>query len=101
MENKQTSSAYTPGPWKWLNHSEIVVDDAHETFIAEVFDEHEEWRANARLIAAAPELLKACEQQHANWRMLESGAWDGHPEGIQVVIDCLESIIARAYGTRS
>jgi hypothetical protein len=29
------------------------------TFVADVFDENEAWRANVRLIAAAPELLDA------------------------------------------
>jgi len=38
-----------------------VADNEHETLIAEVFDDHDWWRANARLIAAAPELLAVCK----------------------------------------
>lgn len=56
-----TSSAHTAGPWYLTNHNEIVARDFHESFIAEVFDQTDQWRANARLIAAAPELLAAAK----------------------------------------
>lgn len=62
MTNKPTSAAHTAGPWIVTNHNEICADNDHESFIAEVFDETDEWRANARLIAAAPELLSALDE---------------------------------------
>jgi hypothetical protein len=98
MANKRTSPAYTMGPWRLTNRNEICADNKQETFIAEVFDENEAWAANARLIATTPELLEACEAQLENWRMLQAGAWDGNPEGVQLAIDQLENVIARAYG---
>jgi hypothetical protein len=56
-----TSPAHTDGPWLLANGNEIVADNPQESFIAEVFDETDNWKANARLIAAAPQLLEACK----------------------------------------
>lgn len=56
--NTSTSSTHTPGPWIVQNHNEICADNEHESFVAEVFDQTDEWKANARLIAAAPKMLK-------------------------------------------
>ena len=65
MNNK-----HTPGPWKFENKGyriEVRTDELH-TFAFGVSDE-----GNARLIAAAPELLEAC-QTFAEWlRREESG----------------------------
>jgi hypothetical protein len=36
-----------------MNHNEICADNKHESYIAEVFDETDNWRANARLLAKA------------------------------------------------
>lgn len=62
----------TPGPWKVDNRSKselrVITDYPDETFIADLClsgapeDEIEQVRANARLIAAAPELLAALKQ---------------------------------------
>ena len=62
MANTATSPAHTQGPWTLTNHTEIVADDGHESLIAEVFDERNDWKANARLIAAAPKLLDLLKQ---------------------------------------
>jgi hypothetical protein len=62
MNSNATSSAHTAGPWIVTNHNEICADNDHESFIAEVFDETDQWRANARLMAAAPELLAALDE---------------------------------------
>lgn len=59
MHSTNATTTYTAGPWIVTNHNEICADNEHESFIAEVFDESDHWRANARLIAAAPELLDA------------------------------------------
>jgi hypothetical protein len=51
---------YTQGPWV-VNGNQIHAANKHETFVAEVFDQNGDAKANARLIAAAPELLVALE----------------------------------------
>ena len=56
-------SKHTPGPWKQYGQ-EVFSDDKNETFICntpEWLDDpsYDEQIANARLIAAAPELLAA------------------------------------------
>jgi hypothetical protein len=90
------TTTHTPGPWLVRNHNEVVADNEHESYIAEVFDQTDNWRANARLIAAAPMLLDLCRVQLENWQMLASGEWDGSSEGIQLAIDNLQDAIAKA-----
>jgi len=51
---------HTPGPWRVQNTSEIVFCDT--ILIADVYGVYKYREPNAKLIAAAPELLKACEQ---------------------------------------
>jgi hypothetical protein len=67
---EEIRTQHTPGPWKnWLNH-DILGPDAdgiHDKTIATLFDPclfqaSDEQAANASLIAAAPELLAACNQ---------------------------------------
>lgn len=63
-------SEHTPGPWEWdagdigaeysVPYSDIF-KDAGEIIIASFNDNIPEGRANARLIAAAPDLLEALE----------------------------------------
>ena len=46
----------------WLNKKgTIYTNDKHESLIAEVFDRHKDYKANARLIAYAPMLLDTLE----------------------------------------
>ena len=85
-------SAHTPGPWavetdgSWTR---VLADSQPNSPVAIVICEpFTPWHANARLIAAAPELLKACEQalgafEH-NWAI----NWDD-----------LARAIAKAKGT--
>ncbi len=51
---------HTQGPWV-VNGNQIHAANKHETFVADVFDQNGDAKANARLIAAAPELLEALE----------------------------------------
>jgi len=53
---------HTPAPWKLDNKNEIIADNKNESLIAEVFDQAENWKANARLMSAAPELLNALQR---------------------------------------
>lgn len=50
---------HTPGPWLY-NDTTAQVHPPHSATIAEVCNHDLNREANARLIAAAPELLEAC-----------------------------------------
>ncbi len=58
------SKKYTPGPWAYNNNGHII--DEGDTIIAlctihPIFrTDEQKMRANARLIAASPDLLTAC-----------------------------------------
>ena len=61
---------HTPGPWyihtpgPWYIHRQALADIYADSLIASVYgslDSLEQGEANARLIAAAPELLEACK----------------------------------------
>ncbi|MCI0464522.1 MAG: hypothetical protein L0Z62_46925 [Gemmataceae bacterium] len=66
-----TSPAHTPGPWRTdtIGLDRIWVLDEEENYLAEIVTEDEcgfvvlqgQQEANARLMAAAPELLEACK----------------------------------------
>ncbi len=105
-------SAHTPGPWHVDTSSPYArycikpypgpivcdlcpVDDDDSACDASGFVT----LANARLIAAAPDLLCECRTQLENWRMLQTGQWDGSAEGVQAAIESLETVIARATRT--
>ena len=49
----------TPGPWKVTPDSFVMTDDRPSIGIAKVITHTKEFPANARLIAAAPDLLEA------------------------------------------
>ena len=58
-------SEFTPGPWKRSDSSACIVDsESGEICQVDLYHEFERdvREANARLIAAAPELLEACKQ---------------------------------------
>lgn len=81
-----------------MNHNEICADNKHESLIAEVFDENGEWRANARLIAAAPDILDAAEEALEDlkgWKM--AVGTEECPETDERILK-LERAIAKAYG---
>jgi hypothetical protein len=59
----------TPGPWAvndqrangWMNNAMYVGSDCTGQILARVYNETNDEEANARLIAAAPELLEALQ----------------------------------------
>lgn len=64
---------HTPGPW-WIenekdNEGPWEISDCYGR-TAEVYGEGEEGAANARLIAAAPELLDALKMAFEDWATL-------------------------------
>ncbi len=72
-----SESKHTPGPWDWLNSDigqdgtlvgrrgeNVIHHDAYEGMWFATHDEHRD-AANARLIAAAPDLLEALQELYA------------------------------------
>ena len=59
-------TTHTPGPWRLMNSDKEVYgafeDDGRGWRVADLAWSTTNWRANARLIAAAPELLAALEE---------------------------------------
>lgn len=51
-----------------------------------------DWRANARLIAAAPDLLAACQAFLALWPEVADGSKPAHPDVRMVVESCRAAI---------
>lgn len=73
---ERTMRTHTPGPWSTghnvYGHSQLAVMNERSVIVAEVTDWPKEdvAEANAALIAAAPELLAACEALGAFTREL-------------------------------
>jgi hypothetical protein len=91
---------YTPGPWKVATNPFWVVTDAkgYHPNIAKMGDDGITSQANARLIAAAPDLLEAleeCDQAFTSWQV---GQIPGRPEDILGLVHHVRNAIARARG---
>lgn len=71
---------HTPGPWDQNGALIWSTGTKPRTTIAEtdVFLDQEESRANARLIAAAPELLAALRESVAAYEKFRAGRETGH-----------------------
>ena len=85
------SEKYTPGPWKV---SMNLIKSNYDT-VAQVFTHLVQGRneANARLIAAAPELLKALMLAESVYR--QNCVNEGEPSS---VLDAMQAAIAKATG---
>jgi hypothetical protein len=90
---------HTPGPWE-IRDSEVLGGpfgyciDTDSFVVAEVYDDATELPAlaNARLIAAAPEMLEALYQYVSDLRFPPQG------DSIQRRIERAEAVIAKATG---
>lgn len=97
-----TNAKHTPGPW--LCHPSPVDDSEYRVFNKDgdyLTLNDEEHTANARLIAAAPEMLEELKRQ-LDWLRHIQTRIDGIPEsvmlGFQQADKNLSKIIAKAEG---
>ena len=106
-------AAHTPGAWECDTAAQPIIVNGPEdseggNVICTIEDStckhgahqyHPEIAAaNARLIAAAPDLLHACETLAEDCRMALSGEWDKGDDGFQASLELLESVIGKAIG---
>lgn len=88
---------FTPGPWMLSGRTVYALNDqGFNRFSAQVQDAHTsavELEANARLIAAAPELLEALEALTANYADVEPGGSKN--------VDKARAAIAKATGEQT
>ena len=97
------NAQYTPGPWaiapKSLGGAEQIYTEKHGR-IATINNTYPdaEAEANARLIAAAPELLQACKKAYQQLRDIQSAlaiiAYGA--EGVEIYPDGCEMILEAA-----
>ena len=97
-------SKHTPGPWRVDSHFNIFYKDAMVAFpcISGGLDQ----KANARLIAAAPELLEALQEmfaaERANSFEIVGRDTDGHPlNAMGVARKNARAAITKATGEQS
>lgn len=85
-------SKYTPGPWEF-KFSWVQTSDERKTPIAN-FNFHAATEENARLIAAAPDLLEALRLMRNRFLDTEGnhGQWE------EEAIDAADAAIAKATG---
>lgn len=63
-----TESKHTPGPWESFGGPDFCITDSNGASVAQLWNKYEDYfkpyeesEANARLIAAAPEMLEVLE----------------------------------------
>ena len=83
-------SDHTPGPWLSNQYGEVW---GGGEIVAEVHgDTPEDWQADARLIAAAPDLLEACEIAERAFRVGDN------PDAEIGALVIMRAAIAKAKG---
>jgi len=104
VEDSMPTNSHTPGPWDKIVHDDKCSRVGAKTLIAvvysEAFKDRENQEANARLIAAAPDLLEALKKfEHA------ATSWHEFHHGTHIECDelcaCIEPAthaIAKAEG---
>jgi hypothetical protein len=99
-------SKHTPGPWRIEaepHRDELICTDRHQiATVLAVSMEDDQAAANARLIAAAPELLVACKSLLIIAINLRDECHDlqlgvDHPAAVELV-KRVQNIIAKAQG---
>jgi hypothetical protein len=100
------STAHTPGPWiqgwdeNFPRQTVIIEQETNGRILAVVDDNDEQDKANARLIASAPELLEALNHAHNSLRTFrnvpkEEQEWTSFDDD---VMEAIERAIAKAEG---
>ena len=101
------TTKHTPGPWSVASYEAgKVVIEAHDgSDVAELIwcDKPgivEMCKADAALIAAAPDLLAACKEAIAELTNARGGypSWNATPGRVQCALNLLRAAIARAEG---
>lgn len=92
------TSKHSPGPWSFQDHGSLILDarsGSSQTLVAkvEVNTYRDEGRYNARLIAAAPELLQTLQMVESVYR--KNCVTEGEPSS---VLDAIQAAIAKATG---
>lgn len=97
-------SKHTPGPWCLSDESPMIIEDKHKVIVGSAstyphsgyFPSENEAKANARLIAAAPDLLEALKSIAEFWnrdhneKALIGACWHA--------VETAEAAIAKAEG---
>jgi len=93
------SATHTPGPWVVFPPESCEVVDASKRLVASAFygDQYGKWnigltQANARLIAAAPDLLEVLQD------LKESASYWGEYDVPIGIVDRINAAIAKATG---
>ena len=94
-------SVHTPGPWFGRpHHDPVMISGSSEVGLEIAFScagagsRREEYKANARLIAAAPELLEAGQR----WIRAALDSNEGITADEKVALDAMVSAVAKATG---
>ena len=100
---KTETTTHTEGEWLDTNSETntgdrniSVKDNGFNRIIAKVFStDQDDVKANARLIATAPELLKACKLVSDNWSYAEKGSQ------LDRILNAVRDAIAKANGRKA
>ena len=92
-------SKHTPGPWFVTEGGQYIEASRYEHGGRQIVgkpqgDNPEQWNANARLIAAAPELLEALQSVVAWMDAPDESAFS------DTQLDCVRAAIAKATGEK-
>jgi hypothetical protein len=98
MNNKETK--HTPGPWEVMKNEPTVIrghnrDKPYSFSLAETMGYKENREANARLIAAAPDMLDILEQVSD---MVIAGSYPDGPCMERYLMEDVRAVIAKAKG---
>lgn len=96
-ESEKTRSVHSAGQGR-SDCTAICESDSQGSRIAEVHDGHKAWQANAKLLAAAPELLEACKSCLEDAEAALSGEWDRSDDGFRAQVSLLRRAIGNADG---
>lgn len=100
-----STTKHTPGPWRIESHKRLVAENGYCVAILYTGDNGPDsdlvCKANARLIAAAPELLTVVERVRALEKSVEDkGLLDISPVDLGELFSAARAAIAKAGGAQ-